>query len=334
MTSSSDVRLAATPAWAASSAPATSASAPAARAACLAARPLASTPAPRAARPAERGTSPPSNGESYGLSCSPASIAAEPRRLGDRAAGSSPATAPRSSSANSSSSPRNARRMRNTTSTQRSGTRCSGVPVMTRMPNAATSASSGIAAHVVSSACSGAEIAKPIMPPDACIAATPAEGPGLPSAMCTIPSAPARNAVQPITILAVCAFLSGCRSSRKASRASRMGRAQDPTPKVPRISDVSPRPTGEPRPHQAAPAVMIAAARIARPAPSLRCALSRSRALSPNSLAMCPTPAASSIHSAARLASSQPTSITNGLRDARMLLARLRLGGVGVLRLR
>ncbi len=54
--------------------------------------------------------------------------------------------------------------MRNANSTQRSGTRCSGVPVMTRTPNAATSASSGIAAQVVSSACSGAEMTKPIMP--------------------------------------------------------------------------------------------------------------------------------------------------------------------------
>ena len=79
---------------------------------------------------------------------------------------------------------------------------------------------------------------------------------------------------------------------------------------------------------------MMAAASAASPAPSLRCAGSSSRALSPNSRATNPTPPASSIQTAAMAPNSQPMMITKGLLDPRMPRAEPRLGGVGVLRLR
>jgi len=260
---------------------------------------------------------------------SPASIAAD-LRLPSRGAGgpACPTSAP--PSASSLTPPR----IRNTNSANRSGTRCSGVPVITSTPKPASSASSGIAAHVVSSAWRGAEITNPIRPPDDCIAPTPDDGPGLPSAMCTIPSAPSRKAVQPITIRPACAFLSGCRSSRQASSASRTGSVHDPIPNVPRISAVSPRPTGEPSRHHAVLAAMMAAASAASPAPSLRCAGSSSRALSPNSRATYPTLPAISIQTAATALTIQPMMITRGLLDPRIPRAEPRRGGVGVLRLR
>src|ERR1035438_9582405 len=90
--------------------------------------------------------------------------------------------------------------------------------------------------------------------------------------MFTRPSTPMITAVQPMTILAVSAFLSGCRRNRQPSRASKIGTVHAPAPNKPSTTVDSDLPRGPPRCHQATVEVMMAAARAASPAPSLRCA--------------------------------------------------------------
>ena len=248
---------------------------------------------------------------------------AEFLRLASRGADGSPATGVSVLLA-SSSSRLAPPRTRNTNSANRSGTRCSGVPVITRTPNAASSASSGIAAHVVSSACSGAEIAKPIRPPEDCIAATPADGPGLPSAMCTIPrradqeGRPADDHPAGVRVLV--------RMPQQPPGQQREQDRQRPRPDPEGAADQrGQRPAGrraEPPPGRpcrddrggehgepgAVPAVRLV---------EFAGAVAERRATNP-------TAPASSIQTAATPLTSQPTMITKGLLDARMRLARSR----------
>ncbi len=152
-------------------------------------------------------------------------------------------------------------------------------------------------------------------PPAACIAIEPAEGLGVPLAMCTRPSAPMISAVQPITIRAVSAFRSGCRRKRQASRASRMGTVHAPEPNRPRTTAPSGRPMVLPALNQVPAAATIAAPRAVRPRPSRRWAGSRSRALRPIARAAKPTACARPIHASATTRAIQLTRITIGLAD-------------------
>ncbi len=90
--------------------------------------------------------------------------------------------------------------------------------------------STGIAAHLVITATSGADTAKPTTPPADRMAGSPADSSGVPDATCTRPRTPASSAVQPMTIRAVSALLSGWRRNRQASSASKRGMVQVPDP--------------------------------------------------------------------------------------------------------
>ena len=200
-------------------------------------------------------------------------------------------------------------------SARRSGTRCSGVPVTTSRPNPVTSASSGAATQGVTAATSGAAATYPMRPPAACIAVEPADGCGVPFAICTRPSAPMIRASQPITILAVSAFRSGCRRNRQASRASRIGTVHAPEPNMPRTKAPSGRPIVLPALNQVPAAARMAAPSAVRPSPSRRWAGSRSRALRPIARAAKPTAWARPIQASATTRPIQLTRITIGLAD-------------------
>ncbi len=98
--------------------------------------------------------------------------------------------------------------------------------MITSNPKPLTNASNGAAIHGVSPATSGAETAYPIRPPAARMLAAPSDGPGVPLAMCTKPSAPTSSAVQPITTRPVSELRSGWRRNRQASRARKIGTVQ------------------------------------------------------------------------------------------------------------
>ena len=197
-------------------------------------------------------------------------------------------------------------------SASRSGTRCTGVPVITSSPNPLTRASSGAAIHGVSAATSGAETKKPISPAPDRMAASPAAGCGVPAAMCTRPSPPRSRQLQPITIRPVCALRSGWRRNRQASRPSRRGTVQAAEPNAPRNRSDSIRPAKLCRWNQVVAATTRAAARKARPTPSRWCAGSRSRAFFPNRRAPKPTACAATIHRPATSRASQPARIRIG----------------------
>ena len=221
---------------------------------------------------------PPSSGVSYGRSWSPASSGSPRRRpLGSGRRSGSPSSPGIAEAGGGSRRPCSSAR----NSASRVPIWCTGVPVMTSTPNPVTSASTGTATHAVSPATSGADTAKPISPPAARSAGAPADGPGVPLATCTRPSAPTSSALQPITTRAVSELRSGCRSSRQASRPSSTGMASAPRPNEPRITWPSRRPRPLPRCPQVTAADSTAAARKARPRPSRRCASSRSRACLP-----------------------------------------------------
>ena len=79
-------------------------------------------------------------------------------------------------------------------------------------------------------ATSGADAANPMTPPADRMAGSPADSSGVPDATWIRPRAPTSSAVQPITIRAVSALLSGCRRKRQASRPSKIGIVHDPDP--------------------------------------------------------------------------------------------------------
>ncbi len=281
-------------------APRPSASAVASRPGAVAAGAVsAAVPPPAAPSPAPR-----SSGVSYGLLCSPASIAAC-RLRPNRAAGRWPVPA---SPSCPSACPRPARPR---SSASRSGTRCSGVPVMTSRPNAQSSASSGAATHGVTTATSGAETAYPMKPPAARIAADPSAGVGVPWAMCSRPRAPMSRADPPIVSRPVSALRSGWRRNRQASSASSTGTSQASEPNAPCTSSVMIR-LALPRCHQVVAATTIAAPRKARPTPSRRCSGSRSRALRPRARAPAPAAWANSIHTPDTARATQPMKIMIG----------------------
>ena len=118
--------------------------------------PPAAPPCPAAPAPAPLGRIPPISGVSYGVSRAPASMAS--RRL--RPLGSWPRARPGSAAISPASSPSaGVPRTKPCSSASLLGTRCSGVPVMTRRPNPVRSVSSGVATHGVTAATSGADTA-------------------------------------------------------------------------------------------------------------------------------------------------------------------------------
>ncbi len=188
------------------------------------------------------------------------------------------------------------------------------MPVITSTPNPATSASTGVAPHLVTRSTSGTEAPKPIRPPADLMAAMPPDRRGVPDAMCASPSAPTTSADQPITTRAVAALLSGWRRNRHASSASSTGTVHEPAPNMPR-RNVSTGLTGPVTCHQVAAAAMIAAHSAVSPAPSRRCSGSRSFALWLASRATAPTVCASAIQMPVSAPPSQPARITIGLVD-------------------
>src|ERR1700733_10751314 len=156
-------------------------------------------------------------------------------------------------------------------------------------------------------------------PPAPRIAATPSVGLGVPCAICTSPSTPMIRAVQPMIMRAVSAFRSGCRRYLQASRPSRSGTTHAADPNPLRTTAESPWPTAPPRRNQVTAAMMIARPRAARPAPSLRCAGSRSRACRPKARTVAPTVCARAIHTPPTAATAQPIRIAIGLLDGALL---------------
>ncbi|GAA3412793.1 hypothetical protein GCM10018952_26920 [Streptosporangium vulgare] len=98
-------------------------------------------------------------------------------------------------------------------SASRSGTRCTGVAVITRMPKPDRISSSGMVMKDGRMLAGGAETMKPIMPPAAETLSMPSELPpegyGVPWTTCTTPSTPMVRADQPMIIRPVSAFWSG-----------------------------------------------------------------------------------------------------------------------------
>ncbi len=170
----------------------------------------------------------------------------------------------------------------------------------------------GIAPNLVMTATSGADTAKPTTPPADRMAFSPADSSGVPDATCTRPRTPTSSAVQPMTIRAVSALLSGWRKKRQASSASKTGMVQVPDPNSV-TSAVARGLIGPLACHQEAAAAMIAAHNAASPRPSRRCSGSRSRALRPRARERVPTVCASAIQIAATAVATQPARITNGL---------------------